>query len=270
MKLIALAVLLLAAISGAWATEDRDAPARGVGFDQRLGAALPVDAVFTDESGTSVRLSRYFAREPVILVLGYYHCPNLCSTVMTSLLDSLNRVTLDAGRDFQVVAVSIDPSETPVIAASKKAAYLATYARPGAAGGWHFLVGDEDSISRLASSVGFRYRYDPSLKQYAHATGFVVATPMAEIARYFFGVDFPARDLRLALVESSSGRIGSLADYVLLLCCSYDPKTGRYSVVIVKTLQLACFATLLALGGYLGAQWLRGRGRRSGPRDDKS
>lgn len=228
-----------------------DAILAQVAYDQRLDEQVPLDVTFRDETGQSVRLGDYFGDKPVVLTLSYYECPNLCPLVFDGLERSLEKLRFDLGDQYQVVTVSIDPDETPAMATEKKATYMGRYGRPGAAGGWHFLTGEHESIDRLAQAVGFRYAYDPELDEYAHAAGVVVLTPGGKIARYFYGVDFPANDLRLGLVEASANRIGSPVDQLLLRCYRYDPVKGKYDLVVRKVFQLAGAVTVLLLGGFL-------------------
>jgi protein SCO1/2 len=261
------AVLLMAAHAGA--REEAPAPrapseiAPGlfakVRFDQNLGATLPLDVPLRDERGRAVRLGDYFGRRPVIVNLVYYECPMLCNEVLNALLRSLNALAFDAGKEFAVVTVSIDPGETPALAARKKAAYLGRYGRPGAGDGWHFLTGDEASIRRLAGAVGFHYVYDPRSDQYAHPAGIAIATSEGKIARYFLGISYPARDLRLGLVEAAAGRIGSPMDQILLMCFHYDPRTGRYNVAIMNVIRLLGGLTLAGLGTFLVVMFRRDR-----------
>ena len=224
---------------------------RNVGIDQKLNQQVPLDLAFRDEAGDVVRLGDYFGSKPVILMLVYYECPMLCSTALNGLLESLKQLKFDVGKQFEVLTVSFDPTEKPSLAAAKKALYVGTYGRPGAADGWHFLTGDQDSIHRLTEAVGFRYNYDPSIKQYVHATGLIVLTPQGRIARYFYGIQYPAGTLRLGLVEASQGKIGSPVDEVLLYCCQYDPETGKYSLIIARVLKIGAAFTVLSLGGLL-------------------
>ncbi|MBI2876764.1 MAG: SCO family protein [Candidatus Tectomicrobia bacterium] len=221
---------------------------RNVGFDQRLNAQIPLDLAFRDEAGRPVRLGTYFGPKPVILLLNYLKCPTLCPMVLDQLTHSLQRIRFDVGREFAVVTVSIDPRETPQLAAAQKAAYLRSYGRPGAAQGWHFLTGDPGTIQRLARAIGFRYTYDARQDRYIHPAGLVVLTPQGRIARYFFGPEFLPRDLRLGLVEASANRIGSPIDQVLLICYHYDPTTGKYGLVILRVLRWAGLVTVLAIG----------------------
>ncbi len=228
--------------------DEQPAALRGIEIEQRLNEAVPLDLPFRDEAGRGVRLSEYFGRRPVILALVYYNCPMLCTQVLNGLVSALSVISLDAGRDFDVVAVSFDPREKPPDAAAKKAAYAARYRRPGGQAGWHFLTGDRDAISALAASVGFRFRYDGDRDQFAHASAVYVLTPEGRLSRYFFGIDYPPRDLRLGLVEASAGRIGTPVDRVLLYCFHYDPTTGKYGAAVLNIVRLAGLATLLALG----------------------
>ena len=223
-----------------------------IGIDQRLGQALPLSIALKDESGRAVRLGDYFGKRPVILALVYYNCPMLCTQVLNGLVASLNVMSLSAGTDFDVVAVSFDPRETPELARAKKEAYLSRYQHPAAANGWHFLTGRQAEIRELTEAAGFRYRYDPALDQFAHASGLFVATPDGRLARYFYGIEYAPRDLRLALVEASAGSIGTPVDQILLYCFHYDPASGKYGAAIVNIVRLAGIATVLALAGSLG------------------
>lgn len=225
--------------------------AEDIGIDQRLGESLPLDLKFTNEKGQLVRLGDYFDSRPVIINLVYFRCPMLCTQVMNGVLKSTNAMSLDMGEDYTVLSISIDPRETSEMAAEKKKTYVKSYRRKGAEQGWHFLTGDEASIKALSSAVGFRYRYDEASDQYLHASGIAIATPQGRLSRYMYGIDYPPRDLRLALVESSDNRIGSPVDQVLLLCFHYDPKTGTYGFVIDGALKIAGTATLLLLATYL-------------------
>jgi len=229
------------------------APLREIGFDQNLDREVPLDIPFTDEQGRAVRLGEYFGARPVVLALVYYDCPMLCTQVLNSLTSTLKLLSLDPGRDFDVVIVSFDPREKPALAAAKKAAYLDRYKRPGAAGGWHFLTGRQPSIDRLTKAAGFRYVWDESLRQFAHPTGVIVLTPQGRVSRYLFGVEYGPRDLRFALIDASAGKIGTPVDQVLLYCYHYDPETGRYGLVIMRVVRLAGAATVLALGTFIVA-----------------
>jgi protein SCO1/2 len=227
-------------------------PAQDVGIDQRLGERIPLDLVFRDEHAESVKLAQLFGRKPVVLVFAYYECPMLCTMVLNDLTRAMKALPLELGGDYEVVVVSIDPSETPALAAQKKSGYLENLARDDARpAAWHFLTGDDASIHALANAAGFRYVYDADVKQYAHAAGLIVVTPEGVLARYFYGLEYSARDLRLALVEASHGTVGGLADQVLMLCFHYDPTTGKYGFAIINGLRAAGIATVLALLAFM-------------------
>jgi protein SCO1/2 len=231
-----------------------------ISFDQKLGARAPLEATFRDEAGRDVRLSDYFNRgKPVVLAFAYFECPMLCSMVLNGLVGSLKGMTLEAGRDFELVIVSIDPRDTPERARAKKATYTSLYGRPAAEEAFHFLTGEEPSIKALTEAAGFRYVYDPESGQYAHASGAIVATPGGELSRYIYGIDFPPRDLRLAMVEAGQGTIGSATDRLLLLCYSYDEKRGRYSAIALNSVRAGGALTVVLLGGLL---FVMGRRRR--------
>jgi protein SCO1/2 len=221
---------------------------QNVGIDQRLNEQIPLDIVFRDEAGHPVALRQYFDGKPVILTLVYYECPMLCTQVLNGVESSLKLLTLDVGRQFNVVTLSFNPKETPELAAEKKRVYLAAYDRPGAADGWHFLTGDESSIKALSDAVGFRYTYDANTNLYAHASGIILLTPEGKISRYFYGIQYPPTDLRLGLVEASSGKVGSPVDQVLLFCYHYDPSRGKYTVLTMNLLKAGGVAVLAALG----------------------
>jgi len=220
---------------------------RDVGLDQRLNNSIPLDLTFRDEAGKPVGLRQFFNGKPVILTLVYYQCPMLCTQVLNALTRSLKEIPLQLGKDYEVVTVSIDPTERPVLAAAKHELYTGMYGRPGAAAGWHFLTGNEPQIKALASAVGFRYAYDRTTGQFAHASGIMVLTPEGKLARYFYGISYPARDLRLGLVEASEGKIGSPVDAILLYCYHYDAQTGKYGLLISHVLQAAGAITVLGL-----------------------
>lgn len=218
-----------------------------VDFEERLGNQVPLDLVFRDEAGETVRLGDYFQGKPVILTLSYYECPMLCTLVLNGLVSALRVLRFDLGKEFVAINVSFNPRESPELAAAKKATYLKEYRRPGAERGWHFLTGDEGSIRQLTEAVGFRYAWDDKNQQYAHATGLVVLTPGGRIARYFYGVEFSPRDLRFGLIEAADGKIGSPVDKVLLYCFHYDPATGRYSAIALNSVRIGGVLTLAAL-----------------------
>ena len=221
---------------------------RGVGIDQRLNNQVPLNLKFRDETGQTVTLGSYFGKKPVILSLVYYTCPMLCTMAENGLLNALRDVKFDIGEQYEVVTVSIDPTETPGMAMGKKAVYVGLYGRPAAKQGWHFLVGDDPDIRALSQAVGFHYNYIPETKQFAHATGIIVLTPQGKVSRYFYGIQYPARDIRLALVEASDEKIGNPVDAVMLYCCQYDPHTGKYGMVVAHVLRIAGAITLLCMG----------------------
>lgn len=221
---------------------------RNVGIDQRLNEQVPLDLPFRDEEGRTVTLGDYFGKKPVILSLIYYACPMLCTTSENGLLEAVKHVNFDVGKEYEILTVSFDPKDKPMDAAAKKSVYVGLYGRPGAEEGWHFLTGDESSIRQLTDAVGFRYSYDESTEQFSHATGIMVLTPQGRISHYFYGIQYPAGDLRLALVESSNNKIGSPVDAVLLYCCSYDPAVGKYGLIISRVLKIAGIFTILTLG----------------------
>jgi len=218
-----------------------------VGFDQRISKRVPLDLAFRDEAGRAVALGDYFGERPVALALVYFECPMLCPMTMDGLARSLKGIAFDAGDEFEVVVVSFDPGEGPAEAAAAERRVLERYGRPGAADGLHFLTGGESAIASLAAAVGFRYDYDPVRDEYAHGTGLVLLTPSGEIARYFFGIEFGPKDLRLGLVEAGEGRLGNPVDQVLLYCFHYDPVVGKYSAATMNLVRAGAVATLLAL-----------------------
>ena len=230
-----------------------------IGIDQRIGEQLPLDLPFTDETGRAVRLGDYFGTRPVILALVYYECPMLCTQVLNGLVTALGVMNFEPGREFDVVAVSFNPKEGPGLASQKKAAYMERYARPHTAGGWHFLTGSEDSIRRLTSAVGFRYTFDDESKQFAHGAAIQVVTPKGALARYFYGIEFSARDIRFGLIEASEERIGTRIDDVLLLCYHYDPSSGKYGAAVLGLVRLGAIATVLTFLGYLTVSLRRER-----------
>jgi protein SCO1/2 len=226
-----------------------------VGIEQHLNAQVPPDLTFRDETGKMVTLGNYFGRKPLILNLVYYNCTMLCGEALAGLASAMRLVKFDVGNEFDVVTVSFDPHETPEMAAAKKKDYVGRYGRANAAAGWHFLTGDPDSINALTKAVGFQYQYDPKTNQYPHATAIMVLTPQGRISRYFYGVDFPPKDLRMGLVEASQGKIGNAVDAVLLFCYHYNPETGKYGAMVANILRLAAGATILFLGAFLFVLW---------------
>jgi protein SCO1/2 len=224
-------------------------PLKDIGFDQRLGETVPLGLAFRDEAGKTVHLRDYLGRRPVILSLVYFDCPMLCGMTTDGLVRSLRALRFSAGADFEVLSVSFDPRETPEMASAKKGPVMRQYGRKGGAEGWHFLTGDKASVDALTSAVGFRYVWDAEQKQFAHATGVLVLTPQGKIARYFFGIEYPAKDLRLGLIEASEERIGNVVDQLLLLCYHYDPKSGRYTAAIQNIVRAGATLTLAAVLG---------------------
>jgi protein SCO1/2 len=241
-------------------TAPADPPAKDVKIEPRPGNPVPLDATFRDETGETVELGRYFSNKPVLLVLAYLRCPRLCTEVLNDLNKGLRGVSpFSAGRDFQVVVVSFDAREKPPLAAAKKRSYVEDYGRPCAEAGWHFLTGDQPSIDGLKESVGFRTVYDPKDDQFAHDSAVIVLTPAGKVSRYLFGLGFNPRDLRLALVDSSEGKVGSVIDHVLLMCFHYDPATGKYSAAVLTMVRAAGVLTMLALLGFWLVAARRGR-----------
>ena len=232
-----------------------------IGIDQKLDEQVPLDLVFQDENGNDVRFGDLFEGKPVLLTLVYYECPMLCTEILNGVLRSLRALPFDVGKEFQVITVSFDPDETPVLAMTKKRMYLERYDRPGAEEGWHFLTGDEDSIRRLTDAVGFRYTYVPARDQYAHASGIMILTPEGRVSRYFYGIEYSARDLRLGLIEAAANQIGTAVDQVLLLCFHYDPTTGKYGMIIMNVIRLAGLFTVVGLAAFVIPGYLRDRRR---------
>ncbi len=259
---LASAVLLLALMtSGTASAQEAPAqalpaavspgPLREVGFDQHLGQPLPLDAPFRDENGRPVTLGAFVGDRPLVLMLVYYNCTMLCSQVIHSAAATFDTLSLEPGRDFEILTVSFDPRENAADARAAKAAALERYTHAGAAEHWHFLTGGQASIDRLTKAAGFRYVWDEPTQQFAHPTGIMVLTPDARFARYLFGIDYGPRDLRFALIDASKGAVGSPVDTVLLYCFHYNPSTGRYGLAIMQALRLAGAATVLLLGGFI-------------------
>ena len=260
-------LLTLCLVHLARAHDGRPLALRNVDLEQKLGAQLPLDAGFRDETGRTVKLKDYFGRRPVILAFVYYNCQDLCPLVLDGLVRSMRPLSFDIGDQFDVVTVSFDPRDTPALAAAKKSDYVKQYSRPGAGEGWHFLTGDEKSIQRLTEAVGFRYNYERDQDRFGHATGIVLLTPGGKIARYFYGIEFSPRDLRLGLIEASSNKIASPIDQLLLFCYHYDPATGKYSLLITNLIRLGGVATVIALGSFIVVMLRRDRRRQWQPTD---
>lgn len=260
MRRLVLAAAVVALVPTAHAQQGAPPALRQVGFDQKLGGSVPLELRFRDDTGREVRFGDYFGRKPVVLSLNYYACPMLCTVTLNGLASALNVLTsFDAGREFEVVTVSFDPTEGPALAAQKKASYLTRYKRPTAEAGWHFLTGDKAAIDALTASVGFRYTWDEETKQFAHPAGIVVLTPEGRISRYLYGIEYAPKDLKLALMESSSGKIGSAVDQAILYCYQYDPMTGRYSASILRIMRAGAVLTILALAGFIAVSLRRER-----------
>jgi len=226
---------------------------KNVGIQQNLNQQIPPELTFTDDLGRKVQLSDYFGQKPLILNFVYYGCPMLCGEELNGLESALRVLKFDLGKEFEVITISFDPKNTPEIAAKKKEQILRRYNRPGAERGWHFLVGQPSAIEAVTKAAGFQYEYDEKTGQFAHSTAILVLTPQGKIAQYYYGIEYPPKDLRLALVEASQNRIGTLADELLLYCYHYDPEKGKYSATIMRVLRLMGVATMLCLGGLLFA-----------------
>jgi protein SCO1 len=232
-----------------------------VGITQNLNTQIPPDLAFRDETGKTVQFGDYFGKKPIVLSLVYFDCPALCTEVLNGELRTMKALSLDLGKDFEVVTVSFEPKDTPALAKAKRDVYAGQYGRPDAAEHWHFLTGDQTSIDALTNVVGFHYAYDASIRQYAHAAAILVLTPDGRIDRYFYGVQFPARDVRLSLVEASQGKIGTVTDHAMLYCYQYDPMTGKYGVVVINVLRVAGGLTVLILGIFMTIMFLHERKR---------
>jgi protein SCO1/2 len=251
---------LTAASASARAEQEIPRELRGIEIEDRLGAALPLHTAVVDERGAAVTLGEYFkAKRPVILVLNYYSCPTLCSLVLNKLVDGLRGLDFTVGREFEVVALSIDPNEKPPLASSKRAAYLTSLDRPVTPTGWPFLTATADAIASVASAVGFRFRYDAETKQYAHAAGIFVLTPDGRLSRTLYGLMYPTRDLRLALIEAGKGSIGSPIDRLLMFCYHYDPENRRYLISPMTVMRIGGSLAAVFLAMFLLSAWRKER-----------
>jgi len=233
-----------------------------IGIEQRLGEQLPLDTEFTAEDGRTIKLGSLFeSGRPVVLAFVYYECPMLCNEVLNGLTGSLKGLSLDAGKDFDVIALSFDARENakPELARNKKAAYMERYGRPGSEKGWHFLTGSQASIDAVAKAAGFNYRWDEKSNQFAHAGGVMIVTPQGKMSRYFYGIDYSPRDLKLGVIESADNKVGSAADQMLLYCYHYDPATGKYGLAVLSVIRLGAVLTLLGMGAMGFVFWRRGR-----------
>jgi len=233
-----------------------------VGIEQKLGAQLPLDTEFKDEAGNIVKLGSYFnTGRPVIVAFVYYECPMLCNQVLNGLTGSLKGMSFDAGREFDVVAISFDAREfdKPELAKNKKTGYMDRYNRPGTEKGWHFLTGSQASIDAAASAAGFSYKWDEKSNQFAHAAAVIVATPEGKLSRYFFGIDYSPRELKFGLMESADSKVGSAAEQLILYCYHYDPATGKYGLAVLRVMRLAGIATLFGMGAMGFVFWRRNK-----------
>ena len=255
-RLPTLGLVVAVVVAGTTAlAQERPAALREVAFAQRLGESAPLDIPLRDETGAPVTLRAYTGK-PILLVPAYFTCPMLCTLVQAAVVSSLRALAFDVGKEFTVVTFSFDPKDGPDAAAAKKTKYLAEYRRPGAEAGWHFLTGDAASITALTDAIGFHATYDEARHEFAHASGIVLLTPQGRIARYFFGVEYAPRDLRLGIIEASTEQIGTVVDQLLLFCFHYDAATGRYSLIALDAVRVGGLLTLAALGGAI-AWWLR-------------
>ncbi|HEX4808384.1 MAG TPA: SCO family protein [Bryobacteraceae bacterium] len=227
----------------------------GIGIEQRLNAQIPLDTVFRDESGASVPLRTFFGEKPVLLAPVYYRCPMLCSQILSGVVAGLRPLSLKPGQDFEVVAISFDPADTPAEAALKRDHYSHSYSSRAGPKGWHFLVGSQAGISAVMQAIGFHYRWDPVNKMFVHASGVMVITPEGRVARYLYGVEYEPKDLKLSLVEASHNRIGSAVDQILLYCYHYDPKTGKYGALVLNTLKAGAILILVLMAAGMLFLW---------------
>ncbi len=227
----------------------------GIGIEQKLNAQIPLDTVFRDESGASVPLRTFFRGKPVVLAPVYYRCPMLCSQILGGVVAGLRPLSLQPRRDFEVIAISFDPADTPAEAALKRDHYSHSYSSRAGTNGWHFLVGSQAAITAVMQAIGFHYRWDPVNKMFIHASGVMVATPEGRVARYLYGVEYEPKDLKLSLVEASHNRIGSAVDQILLFCYHYDPKTGKYGAVVINSLQIGAILILVVMAAGMFFLW---------------
>lgn len=228
-----------------------------IGYDQHIGQPISPGLTFQESDRRTVALGDLFNNKPTLLILGYYHCPMLCTLINDGLIESLQELHFDAGRDFNVINLSIDPNETPAIAAARKVEYLKRYGRPGAAVGWHFLTGNEQAIAQIANEAGFRFKYDRATHEYAHPSGFVVLTPSGKISRYFFGVNFEPKKLRSAIIAASNDQRGSIIKELVLLCGHYNPIAGKYGALVLTVLRVLGVATVLLLTWWIASMCRR-------------
>ena len=233
-----------------------------IGIEQRLGEQLPFDATFKNEQGNAVRLGDYFkSGRPAILALVYYECPMLCNQVLNGLTGSLKGISLDPGKDYDVVAISFDARENDKsdLAANKKASYTERFGRPGTEGGWHFLTGDQNAIDAITKAAGFSYEWDAKSNQFAHASGVMVVTPDGKLSRYFYGIDYAPKDLKFGLIESADKKIGTASDQLLLYCYHYDPATGKYGLAILSVMRIVSVVMLIGMAATGFVFWRRNK-----------
>lgn len=238
---------------------DRPPQLQNVKIDQKLNSQLPLDAHFRDEAGRDAKLGDYFGKRPVVLALAYYDCPMLCTQVLNGMIRAEKTLTFNPGQEYNVVVISFDPRERPPLAAQKKAMYMKEFGRPETSGAFHFLTGDIPNIKKVTDAVGFRYYYDVHTTQYAHASAIYVATADGRMSRYFYGIDYSPKDLRLGLIEAAQNKIGTPVDQLLLYCYHYDPTTGKYTPLVHNILRAAGGATVFALGGFILVMLIRER-----------
>jgi protein SCO1/2 len=230
---------------------DRPSPLKEVSIEQKLDSQIPLDAKFRDESGRDVKIGDYFGKRPVVLALVYYECPMLCTQILNGMVRAAKVLTFKPGQDYDVLAISFDARETPKQAAEKKAVYVKEYGHPETAAGWHFLTGNPDEIKRVTDAVGFRFKWDVYNAQFAHASAIYILTPQGKLSKYFYGVEYSPKDMRLGLIEASQNKIGTAVDQILLFCYHFDPTTGKYTPMALGILRVAGAATLLTLGGFV-------------------
>jgi protein SCO1/2 len=265
MKMIAV-MLLLAISAGMLHGQGQPTPVdlyHAVGIDQKLDNQIPLDLTFRDEEGKTVRLKDFFGSKPVVLSLVYYNCPMLCTQVLNGMVETFKIINFTVGEEFEVLTVTIDPTESHELASEKKQMYLEEYGKPSAKQGWHFLTGDQASITALAEAVGFRYVYDEKTKQFAHASGIMVVTPEGRVARYLYGIEYVAKDLTFSLMEAARNRIGSPVEKLLLLCYHYDPTTGTYGVLVTTLLRIGGVLCVAVLGVYMAVNFRRDKKKAS-------
>jgi protein SCO1/2 len=244
---------------------DRPVSLKSVTIEQKLDSQLPLDAPFRDETGQTVPLGKYFGKRPVILALVYYECPMLCTQILNGLVRAAKVLRFSPGTEYDVVAISFDARETPAQAAAKKTVYMKSYGHPETDASWHFLTGDLNSIKRVTDAVGFRYSWDVHTAQFAHASAIYILTPEGKLSKYFYGIDYSPKDMRLALVEASNNKIGNPVDQILLFCYHFDPRSAKYTPFALGLLRVAGGATLLMLGGFVFIM-LRRENRQKGSR----